>query len=131
VGDSRCYRVRDGDIVQLTEDHSLGNLMGVKGKAARHLARAVGIRDDVAVDLTIDRPKPGDFYLLCSDGLNKMMPDRDILTLFLSTEGTMEARAKSLIQEANRRGGRDNITVIAIQVDHPGPAMESAAGALC
>jgi PPM family protein phosphatase len=127
VGDSRCYRLRDGDITQLTEDHSLGNLMGVKGKAARHLARAVGVRDDVAVDLTIDRPKPGDFYLICSDGLNKMMPDRDIQEWFLRTDGSMEERARSLIQESNRRGGRDNITVIAIRVDNPGPAMEAAA----
>jgi len=130
VGDSRCYRVRDGDIVQLTEDHSLGNLMGVKGKAGRHLARAVGVRDEVAVDLTIDRPRPGDFYLVCSDGLNKMMPDGDIAAWFTGTEGSMEDRAKALIQESNRRGGRDNITVIAIRVDNPGPAMEAAGGAL-
>jgi protein phosphatase len=124
VGDSRCYRVRAGIITQLTEDHSIGNLMGVQGKAARHLARALGVRDTVAVDLTIDRPHPGDFYLVCSDGLNKMMPDSDIMQWVVQAEGSMDDKARSLINEANRRGGRDNITVIAIRVENPGPMLE-------
>lgn len=129
VGDSRCYRIRNGEITQLTEDHSLGNLMGVKGKAARHLARAVGIGETVAVDLTIDRPAPGDFYLVCSDGLNKMMPDKDILQLFLDATGSLDERSQSLVDEANRRGGRDNITVISILVESPGSAAREAEAA--
>lgn len=127
VGDSRCYRIREGEITQLTEDHSLGNLMGVTGKAARHLARAVGIGETVAVDLTIDRPAPGDYYLICSDGLNKMIPDRDILKLFMDSEGcTLDERSQKLVDEANRRGGRDNITVISINVESPFGAARSA-----
>jgi len=129
VGDSRCYRIRNGEISQLTEDHSLGNLMGVKGKAARHLARAVGISETVAVDLTIDRPTPGDFYLVCSDGLNKMMPDKDILQLFMDAKGSLDERSQSLVDEANRRGGRDNITVISILVESPANAAREAEAA--
>jgi len=127
VGDSRCYRIREGEISQLTEDHSLGNLMGVTGKAARHLARAVGIGETVAVDLTIDRPAPGDYYLICSDGLNKMIPDRDILKLFMdSSAGSLDERSQALVDEANRRGGRDNITVISILVESPFSAAKAA-----
>lgn len=126
VGDSRCYRIREGEIAQLTEDHSLGNLMGVTGKAARHLARAVGIGESVAVDLTIDRPAPGDYYLICSDGLNKMIPDRDILKLFMESAGSLDERSQSLVDEANRRGGRDNITVISILVESPFGAAKAA-----
>lgn len=126
VGDSRCYRIRSGELHQLTEDHTLGRLMGAKGKAAKHLAQAVGVRSDVAVDLTVDEPQPGDLYLVCSDGLTKMVPDEAILGLAVS-DGDLEARARALIAEANDRGGRDNITVVIIQVDNPLKTAEKAA----
>jgi len=118
VGDSRCYRIRSGELHQLTEDHTLGRLMGAKGKAAKHLAQAVGVRNDVAVDLTVDEPQPGDYYLVCSDGLTKMVPDAALLELALADED-LEERSNALIAEANERGGRDNITVIIIRVDNP------------
>ncbi|MFW5739894.1 MAG: protein phosphatase 2C domain-containing protein [Myxococcota bacterium] len=118
VGDSRCYRIRGGELHQLTEDHTLGRLMGAKGKAAKHLAQAVGVRSDVAVDLTVDEPQPGDLYLVCSDGLTKMVPDDVILDVALA-DGDLEARSKALIAAANEKGGRDNITVIIIQVEKP------------
>lgn len=117
VGDSRCYRIRNGALTKLTEDHTLGNLLGIGGKVAKHLARAVGIDKNVAVDLTIEKPAPGDFYLVCSDGLNKMLPDKDIERLFLHTSGELDDKARMLIEEANRRGGRDNVTVIAVGVE--------------
>lgn len=118
VGDSRCYRIRDGAITQLTEDHTLGNLLGIKGKVGKHLARSVGIAETVAVDLTVEKPAAGDFYLICSDGLNKMLPDKDIERLFLYTSGTLDDKARSLIDEANRRGGQDNITIIAVGIEN-------------
>jgi serine/threonine protein phosphatase PrpC len=116
VGDSRCYRVRDGQLFQLTEDHTLGNLLGRTGKEARFLARAVGVRPDVPVDLTIDVPKPGDLYVVCSDGLTKMVPDQEILRLVMQ-DGDLDTRAKYLIDEANARGGKDNITAIVVRVE--------------
>lgn len=118
VGDSRCYRVRGDELHQLTEDHTLGRLMGAKGKAARHLAQAVGVRPDVAVDLTVDEPQPGDYYLVCSDGLTKMVPDDQILDIALRDED-IEQRCRALVDEANARGGRDNITAIIIRVENP------------
>ncbi len=116
VGDSRCYRVRDGQLFQLTEDHTLGNLLGRTGKEARFLARAVGVRPDVPVDLTIDVPKPGDLYVVCSDGLTKMVPDQEILRLVMQ-DVDLDTRARYLIDEANARGGKDNITAIVIRVE--------------
>jgi protein phosphatase len=118
VGDSRCYRIRQGELHQLTEDHTLGRLMGATGKAARHLAQAVGVRPDVAVDLTVDEPQPGDHYLVCSDGLTKMVPDGRLLEVATEDEN-LEERCQQLIAEANERGGRDNITVIMVRVESP------------
>ncbi len=118
VGDSRCYRIRDKELHQLTEDHTLGRLMGAKGKTGRHLAQAVGVRDDVAVDLTVDEPQPGDLYLVCSDGLTKMVPDDALLRISLRDE-PLEERSRALIAEANERGGRDNVTVVIIRVENP------------
>jgi protein phosphatase len=118
VGDSRCYRIRQGELHQLTEDHTLGRLMGATGKAAKHLAQAVGVRPDVAVDLTVDEPQPGDHYLICSDGLTKMVPDARLLEVATDDEN-LEQRCQELIAEANERGGRDNITVIMVRVESP------------
>ncbi len=126
VGDSRCYRIRDGQLYQLTEDHTLGALLGKTGKEARFLARAVGVRPDVAVDLTIDVPKPGDVYVICSDGLTKMVADDRILELAIVDED-LDSRARHLIDEANARGGKDNITAIVVRVE---TAREAVAEAL-
>src|SRR5262249_31525049 len=70
VGDSRCYRFRNDEIKQMTTDHTLG-AVGITGPAASKLSRAVGIQDTVDVDLMVDAPKVGDWYMLCSDGLSK------------------------------------------------------------
>lgn len=118
VGDSRCYRVRDGHIEQLTHDHTLGAI-GITGPSAGKLSRAVGVFDDVDVDLTVDEPQPGDFYLLCSDGLYKMVTDAMILSALADPEGVASA-ADRLIASANERGGRDNVSVVVIRVDDPG-----------
>jgi protein phosphatase len=115
VGDSRCYRLRSGKFSQLTTDHTLG-AAGIQGKSAAVLSRAVGIEDNVEVDVTMESPLPGDIYLLCSDGLSRMIGDEEIQST-LETEKDLQAATKVLIEKANAKGGRDNITTILVRVD--------------
>lgn len=118
VGDSRAYRLRQGTLVQLTRDHTLG-ASGVSGPYAGHLSRALGIKDHVKVDLVVDAPHPGDIFLLCSDGLPKMVSDDEVKDVLLK-HADVEAAVKLLIERANAAGGRDNTTVIVIRVSPPG-----------
>jgi protein phosphatase len=118
VGDSRLYRLRKDGLVQMTADHTLG-AQGVTGPAAQKLSRAVGVFDEVEVDLNIDVPEPGDVYLVCSDGLFKMVHEQRIVEL-LSDQRDVQSVANALITEANGRGGKDNISVIVLRVSDPG-----------
>jgi serine/threonine protein phosphatase PrpC len=122
VGDSRCYRLRSGKLTQLTTDHTLG-AAGIEGKTASVLSRAVGVEPSVEVDLTIESPLPGDIYLLCSDGLSRMVGAEEMQATLVSTPDLNEA-TRTLTDLANRGGGRDNITVILVRVD----AAKAAAG---
>jgi protein phosphatase len=115
VGDSRCYRYRGGNFSQLTKDHTLG-AAGIQGKSSNVLSRAVGVEDRVEVDLTMESPLPGDVYLLCSDGLSRMLTDEEIAAT-LGEEPNLDACSTKLIDKANARGGRDNITTILIRVE--------------
>lgn len=117
VGDSRCYRFRSAKLVQLTTDHTLAQ-KGVTGPYAANLSRAVGISSAAKVDLIVDAPRPQDAYLLCSDGLSKMLTDAQIEEVLVG-EPNPTACVKKLISAANSSGGRDNITVILIKVDQP------------
>lgn len=117
VGDSRCYRIRDGEIRQLTTDHTLA-AMGIKGPAGGKLSRAVGVFDDVDVDVCVDEPRPGDFYVLCSDGLYRMVADSVILRIVDGGE-SLESSIDDLIGAANGSGGRDNVTVVLVRIDEP------------
>ena len=117
VGDSRCYRFRDDQFQQLTVDHNLEQ-MGVQGRNAHMLTRAAGIGPGVEVDVILARPQPGDSYILCSDGLNKMLEDEQIAE-GLRVAATPELAVETLVSRANQAGGRDNITVILIQVKTP------------
>ncbi|MCU0693993.1 MAG: protein phosphatase 2C domain-containing protein, partial [Polyangiaceae bacterium] len=91
VGDSRCYRVRGGEVRLMTRDHSLINdyLLAMpelteeqKGELPKNvITRALGMQDHVVVDLQMDEPQHGDVYVLCSDGLSGMVPDEDILDI--------------------------------------------------
>lgn len=117
VGDSRVYRLRDGHLHQLTTDHTLG-AAGVTGPSASKLSRAVGVFDDVEVDLAIDEPREGDHYVLCSDGLFKMVPDDKICEIIYGAS-TIQNAVDELIREANSRGGKDNVSVILVRVDEP------------
>jgi len=126
VGDSRAYRVRDGDIVQLTRDHSLLNdyllVMPNLTDAQRDrlptnvITRALGMQDGVAVDLYFERVEPGDTYVLCSDGLNGMISDAEILGIVQDADTDIESATKTLISEANGKGGEDNITVVLVRI---------------
>jgi protein phosphatase len=115
VGDSRCYRLRGPKLTQLTTDHTLG-AAGIQGKSAAVLSRAVGIEDNVEVDVTMESPLPGDIYLLCSDGLSRMIGDEEIQAT-LEREKDLDVATKVLIEKANAQGGRDNITTILVRVD--------------
>jgi protein phosphatase len=125
VGDSRVYRVRAGEVLQITEDHTLINYKLKHGlitqeEAARAggknvITRAVGHKDYVQVDTADVDTRPGDKFMLCSDGLHNYINDqRELMTLL---EGdAIEASAHAAISMANERGGKDNITVIVIEV---------------
>jgi protein phosphatase len=115
VGDSRCYRLRGGKLLQLTTDHTLG-AAGIQGKSSSVLSRAVGIEEGVEVDVTMESPLPGDIYLLCSDGLSRMVAD-DVILETLQQHGDLEEAIKVLVDKANQGGGRDNITTILVRVD--------------
>src|SRR5580658_3963189 len=126
VGDSRCYRVREGAIAQLTRDHSLINdyLLAMpdltdeqKSELPKNvITRALGMQDQVVVDLQHDDPKQGDVYVLCSDGLSGMASDDDIRQIVTGTQDIREACLR-LIQRANERGGEDNITAVLIKIE--------------
>ncbi len=128
VGDSRCYRIRGGQIQQLTRDHSLFNdyLLAMpdlteeqrKELPKNVITRALGMQDQVAVDLQHDSSQPGDVYVLCSDGLSGMVTDEEILDIIgHASAGGMHEVPQKLIQRANERGGEDNITAVVITIE--------------
>ncbi|MEM7137064.1 MAG: Stp1/IreP family PP2C-type Ser/Thr phosphatase [Myxococcota bacterium] len=126
VGDSRAYRVRRGEMTQLTRDHSLLNdyLLVMPNLTddqrsqlpSNVITRALGMQDGVAVDLYFERVEAGDTYVLCSDGLNGMVSDDRILRLVQDHENDIETAAKRLVSEANQNGGEDNITVVLVRI---------------
>ncbi|TDI13585.1 MAG: Stp1/IreP family PP2C-type Ser/Thr phosphatase [Acidobacteria bacterium] len=125
VGDSRAYLLRDGEIRQITSDHSWVNEQCKQGfltpeDAKRHpfrnvVTRALGSRRDVMVDLAEEQLQPGDRVLLCSDGLNSMLDDAAILDAAGNAGDDLEQACRDLIAAANDRGGDDNITVVLVQ----------------
>ena len=128
VGDSRAYRLRDGIIQRLTRDHSLVEEMRRRGQITEEQAedhpqrsiitRALGPEPEVQADLTAVPSEPGDVFLLCSDGLTTMISDEKISEI-LAGATSLDAAARTLVDEANRAGGRDNITVVIFQVEDP------------
>jgi len=125
VGDSRVYRIRNSKITQLSEDHSLANEY-IKMKILRKedlprfpfkniIVRALGLSEYVKVDTLYRQTKPGDIYLLCSDGLTDLITDESILDQIQSSE-TLEGACKSLVDSANSAGGVDNTTVLLVKL---------------
>jgi protein phosphatase len=114
VGDSRCYRLRGRTMRQLTTDHTMRQL-GMKGPGASQLFQAVGISPKITIDIIVDKPRADDLYLICSDGLSKMVKDEQI-TQVLSAHGELETAVHDLIDLANKQGGKDNVTAILVKV---------------
>ena len=126
VGDSRAYVYRDGELKQITNDHSLVEELRRQGRltrdqAAEHpqrsvITRALGPEPRVEVDTMTLRAQPGDVYLLCSDGLTTMLSDGDLKAV-LGREADLQRTARWLVKAANDRGGRDNITVVLFRLE--------------
>jgi serine/threonine protein phosphatase PrpC len=138
VGDSRAYRLRGGRFERLTRDHSLVEEMRRKGQlteaqAEDHpqrsiITRALGPEPEVEVDLQTVPAQPGDVFLICSDGLTTMLGDEQIGQI-LARATAMDSAVRALVDEANRAGGRDNITVIAFRLGDAAAAPPATEGA--
>ena len=126
IGDSRAYLVRDEQLSQLTEDHSLVNELVKSGEitaemAANHprknvLTRSLGMPKTVEVDVTNHVWLPNDYVLLCSDGLTNMVSESDMLKI-IHSEQSLKEKVTTMITAANEAGGLDNITVLIIHFD--------------
>lgn len=126
VGDSRAYRLRNGNMELLTQDHTWVNEQVVAGylsaeQARVHplknvITRALGGESDVVVDVRELEVLDGDLFLLCSDGLTTMLPDPEIFETMCREKGLEEA-CRNLVQAANTRGGLDNVTVVLVSVE--------------
>ncbi|HRI10604.1 MAG TPA: Stp1/IreP family PP2C-type Ser/Thr phosphatase [Nannocystaceae bacterium] len=128
VGDSRVYRIREQRIGMLTEDHSLANdYMRMREMTAEEMkgfpqknvvVRALGLAEQVAVDVIIDEYRTGDVFLLCSDGLCGMISDEAMLQIIAGHE-SLDMACSSLIRAANDAGGNDNISAVLVRVERP------------
>jgi serine/threonine protein phosphatase PrpC len=125
VGDSRAYLVRGQTLTQLTQDHTVVREYVRRGLLSeeealthpeRHvLMRALGVSGQAEPDVSLHELREGDQILLCTDGLTTMLADREILDTMLHCPSAAEAVCRALIDAANRRGGRDNITVVLVR----------------
>jgi serine/threonine protein phosphatase PrpC len=124
VGDSRLYRLRKEKLEQLTEDHSkvqeMVNKKVITPEEARNhpqknvITQCIGRKKHLKPDCFIQSIEEDDLYLLCSDGLTDMLKDEDIRTILMQSEG-LDTIGQTLIDAANRMGGKDNITVVLLQ----------------
>lgn len=124
IGDSRCYRLRGNELLQITRDHSLlqeqmdaGWLTPEQAAASPNknlVTRALGVEEGVMLELHEHRVEAGDLYLMCSDGLSDMVEDAAIARI-LQNEPSLAQMAAALVALANKNGGRDNITVLLTQ----------------
>jgi len=127
VGDSRVYVLREGKLQQITHDHSWVEEQVRAGTltptAARQhpwrnvVTRALSGGEDPEVDVTEVSPKPGERYLLCSDGLFTVVPDTHIAEILGEPGVPLESIARNLVEAANEGGGPDNITALILQID--------------
>lgn len=127
VGDSRAYRLRNGELTQITEDHSLLNdykkmavLTPEEEANFPHkniIVRACGLKDDVLVDIQKERPEVGDVYMVCSDGLSGEVTDPQIQEIMRRHGSDVKSMAKELIKVACENGGKDNVTTICVYID--------------
>jgi protein phosphatase len=125
VGDSRVYRLRDGELQRLTEDHTLASDFIARGRPAEEanampnattLSRALGSTAAVDVTARVEELRVGDVFLVCTDGLSGVVPEEDIADVLASIVNT-EAAAELLIARANELGGRDNMTTVVVRAE--------------
>ncbi len=136
VGDSRIYRLRNAHLEQLTRDHSHVQELVDQGllapeEAQRHplanvITRAVGSADDLQIDEVMHPLQNGDLFLLCSDGLNKVVPDEEIARLLEHSNHNCQEAVKAFIHLALMRDASDNVTTVVVAID--GDPAESADG---
>lgn len=134
VGDSRLYRLRDDRLELITVDHTLMQQLIERGfyteQEAREslnknlVIRALGTDPEVEVDIQEDIALPGDIYLLCSDGLNDMIDDREIHLTLKRYNDNLDLAAAELVKLANKKGGKDNISVILARPVKAGSATQ-------
>ncbi len=125
VGDSRLYRLRNSELTQITLDHSVIQELVSRGlltieeaqqTVGKNLVtRALGVDVEVAPDVAEQPLEDADLYLLCSDGLNDMLSDEDIRKLLIEHSADLETAARQLIDQANERGGADNVSVVLVR----------------
>ena len=125
IGDSRLYRFRNGNLKQLTSDHSYVQELVDKGQLSRQeaeeslhrniITRAVGSESEEVVDLATHGVEKGDVYLFCSDGLTDLVPDREIREILTNTTGGLATSLENLTEKAHKAGGDDNISIILIR----------------
>ncbi len=140
VGDSRAYLIRDGELSQVTDDHSLVAELVRSGRlspeeAGSHpqrsvITRALGTDAEVDIDSFSIEAKPGDLFLLCSDGLSSMVDDRTILELAEQHRDDLDAAARAMLGAANRGGGEDNITVVLFEMTADGADADTVEAAV-
>lgn len=126
IGDSRCYRLRGGVLTQITKDHSLlqeqidAGLISPEQAANSSIknlvTRALGVDDVVPLEVSEYLVEPNDTYLLCSDGLSDMVED-SVMAKIISSESDLDGKADQLIDAANANGGRDNISVLLVEIE--------------
>jgi protein phosphatase len=130
VGDSRAYRLRQGELKQITRDHSLlqeqidaGLISPEWARFSQNknlVTRAVGVDPDMKVEIHDHPIEPGEIYLLCSDGLSDMLTDEEMCEI-LTGVGSLQRACDELVHQANQNGGHDNISVILVRVQSHTP----------
>jgi len=130
VGDSRAYRLRDAQFTRLTEDHSLVRQLLEEGSISKDdaltsryknvITRALGVRQTCKPDIVTFDVEAGDIYLLCSDGLTDMLSDHEIRDVLVDLRVCPEEAVAVLMDQANRAGGKDNISIIVAAVAQSG-----------
>jgi protein phosphatase len=125
VGDSRVFRLRNGELLQLTEDHTVvqqwvkeGRMLPEEAASSPHrhmITQAVGTQESVRPEVLLERPADGDVYVLTSDGIHDQIPPDEMVTALTESRGDLEMACLRLIELANARGGRDNSTVLLVR----------------
>lgn len=125
VGDSRVYRLRDGKLVQVTEDHSMiqellrrGFITPEEAKLSTNknmVTRALGVESNVEVELAEETVREGDIYLLCSDGLSDVLEDAVVEQILLRFDTEFENALEYMVTEVNAKGGPDNVSAVLVR----------------